>query len=69
MTNQEYKPLYKASNELCGIGACPTIQEQEDSYLIIGKQIDPQEAGLVGKVGQGEALIKVPRELIDKIQK
>lgn len=49
---------------IAGIG-CPDIQRSGDVYLIIGKQIDPAEACLEKKVGVGEVLIEVPRELID----
>ena len=48
---------------------CPGIYtgkgNEENSYFIIGKQVNPEDAGLAGKVGDGEVLIKVPRKLID----
>lgn len=51
---------------------CPEIYEgqkgtlQEDKYLIIGAQINPNDFGLEKKVGEGEVLISVPRKLIDE---
>ena len=52
-----------------GLG-CPDIYKtQEGSYLIIGTLVKPEEAGLEGKVGKNEALIKVPKGLIDNRQK
>ena len=51
----------------CAWGLCPDIQEKGNVYLIIGKLIDPKVAGLEKKVGEGEVLIEVPRDLIDKM--
>ncbi|MEK6761028.1 MAG: hypothetical protein AABX93_03850 [Nanoarchaeota archaeon] len=53
---------------LGGLG-CPEVYQDIENYLIIGTQIDPKEAGLEGKVGKKEALIKVPKRLIDDRQK
>jgi hypothetical protein len=57
----------------CGIGACPSIYStRESSYLIIGRQLTAEEIkekGLEKKVGVGEALIEVPKKLIDKRQR
>ncbi len=38
-------------------------------YFIIGEQINPLEVGLEKKVNTNEALIKVPRSLIDRMEK
>lgn len=51
-----------------GLG-CPEVYQNEDSYFIIGEKVEAEEAGLVGKVGKNEVLIKVPRRLIDERQK
>jgi len=62
----------KSSNpqrDNCVLSACPDIQERGDVYLIIGKKINPEEAGLEKKVGEGEVLIEVPRVLIDEREK
>ena len=52
--------------EMCigGLG-CPEVYQNADSYFIIGEKVEAEEAGLVGKVGKNEALIKVPKGLID----
>jgi hypothetical protein len=57
----------------CGIGACPTIQKSKtQSYLIIGRQLSTQEiekTNLAKKIGKGEVLIEVPKDLIDKMKR
>jgi len=54
---------------MCLVGACPSAyeatREGREVYLVVGKQINPSDAGLVKKVGEGEALVEVPRALID----
>ncbi len=65
-----YEGLTKlTSKEMCGIGACPLVYEAKresgEVYLIIGRQVNPLDAGLEGKVGEGEALVEIPRALID----
>ncbi len=54
----------------CGIGACPSAyeatREGREIYLIVGTQVNPSEAGLENKVGEGEALVEIPRVLIGK---
>ena len=49
----------------CALGACPEVYQNADSYFIIGEKVEAEEAGLVGKVGKNEVLIKVPKTLID----
>jgi hypothetical protein len=54
----------------CGpIAGCPAIHEYKEKYLIIGKVENAKEFGLVKKVGEGEILISVPKELINKMNK
>ena len=38
-------------------------------YLIVGKRINPSEAGLAQRVGEGEVLVEVPKGLIDKMKR
>jgi len=49
--------------------ACPQIYEGmhkgNESYLIVGEQVNPSDVGLEGKIGEGEILIRVPKNLID----
>lgn len=71
--------IYEGLKELtpqemkCLIGTCPSTYEGtrkgKEVYLIVGKVIDPSEAGLEGKIGEGEVLIEIPKDLIDKIKK
>ncbi len=60
-------PVYSGGGG-CVVLTCPAIYEVKgkEVYLIIGKTINPAEAGLEKKVGDGESLIEVPRALIDK---
>ncbi len=57
----------------CLIGGCPSMHEAQregDSvYLIVGRVVNPSEAGLEGKVGEGETLIEVPKRLIDEMKR
>jgi hypothetical protein len=47
----------------CGLGACPAIfQDEQGNFVLIGEQVpDLVDASRVGK---GETVIKVPRELL-----
>ena len=58
---------------LCIVGACPSAyegnREGNEVYLVVGKAVNPIDAGLENKVGDGEALIEVPRALIDERRK
>jgi hypothetical protein len=52
----------------CVFGACPSVHEarrEAEVYLIVGRVIEPVDAGLERRVGKGEVLIEVPRALID----
>lgn len=49
-----------------GAIACKGIYRTEESYLIIGEKIKPEDFGLEKKVGENELLIKVPKKLIDE---
>ena len=60
--------IYEAKDCIAGIG-CPDIKKRGNVYLIIGKQVDPKDAGLEKKVGSGEVLIEVPRELIGGMER
>ena len=71
-----YEGLRESTPEamMCsGFGPYPftheAIREGKKVYLIIGKIVNPIEAELEKKVGEGEALIEVPRDLIDKMKR
>jgi hypothetical protein len=63
--------IYGIVKTECVAIGCPTIfndPENKDVYLIVGKQMKPEEfEGLAGKVGVGEAVIAVPKSLVDKL--
>lgn len=50
----------------CALLSCPSIHDFKDDYLIVGKQINPKDVGLEKKVGKGEVLIKIKKEIIDE---
>ena len=57
--------------ELCIVASCPSISEQKGNYIIIGKvlsQAQVSELGLAQKVSEGEAIIEVPKGLIDHLK-
>ena len=59
--------------EICVSISCPSTyearREGEDVYLIIGRQVNPTDAGLEKRVREGEVLIEVPKALIDNKRK
>ena len=72
MENTKYNLLKRTPKPLqCIVRACPAIYEatKESSpiYLIVGKRINAEEAGLAHRVGEGEVLIEVPKGLLAEI--
>ncbi len=69
----EVEEITPESMRCSPLPVCPGIYagkgSEESSYFIIGTQINPEDAGLAKKIGEGEVLIKVPRKLIDGIGK
>jgi len=53
----------------CSLIACPSAYGIENDYLIVGKKVEAKEFGLEKKVGEGEVLIRVPKKLIDNIER
>jgi len=54
--------------DMCIVINCPRIYKEENSedYLIVGRVVNPEEVGLAEKVMEGEALVRVPKRLIDE---
>ncbi len=52
--------------ERCVFGACPSIYEVKESYFIVGQVVNPSDFGLEGKVGEGEALVMIPKKVVDR---
>jgi hypothetical protein len=49
----------------CEIGvSCPAVLRTEGRYVIIGKRLDPEAEGLSGKVGESEAAVEIPAEIV-----
>jgi hypothetical protein len=44
--------------------SCPAVLSTEGRYVIIGKRIDPEAEGLSGKVGESEAAVEIPAEIL-----
>ena len=42
------------------------LKKMENSYLIIGKLLNPEDFNLEKKIAKDEVLISVPKEIIDK---
>jgi hypothetical protein len=55
LTPAEYK---------CPAGDCPAVLSTEGRYVIIGKRIDPEAEGLSGRVGESEAAVEIPAEIL-----
>ena len=54
----------------CGIAACPALFETSSgTYVLIGRAIAADEVAscLPGRVGEGEAAIEIPRELLSEL--
>lgn len=49
-----------------GIGACPSIHEARNAYFIVGRVVKPADFGLEGKVGKTEALVMIPKRVVDR---
>lgn len=58
-----------SESERCIAATCPGVYVDEKDYVIIGKQVDPNDYGLEGRVGDGEVLIRVPKRLIDNMKR
>lgn len=49
----------------CELGACPGIFEtNSDTFIIIGKKVDPSATIAPERIGPDESMIEVPAELI-----
>ena len=46
--------------------SCPKVYKQLKNYLVIGTSVSQEEAGLEKLVGEGQAVIEVPKNLINK---
>lgn len=69
---ERLRELAPYEREMCVSVGCPSTysarREGKDVYLIIGKVVNPSEVGLgelEKRIGKGEALIEVPKSLID----
>lgn len=65
MTKYNLKDL--TPEGMCLVGSCPAIYQdaKTGAYFLVGTQVNPSDVGLEGKVGKGEVLIKIPKNLID----
>jgi hypothetical protein len=62
--------IYELVSSDCAIGGCPSVygdKDDEDIYLIRGDVIDPKEVGLEENFGEKEALVKIPKRLLENI--
>ena len=66
----ECPAVYEVRTADCIGGACPSVHTSEDKYYVIGRQLSKQEIegmGLEKKVGEGETLIEVPKDLLKNL--
>lgn len=58
------------SGAACVIGACPAIFEtDQNSVLVVGKALSIEDAERVGialRVAEGESVVEIPKNLLDK---
>ncbi|MEL6377113.1 MAG: hypothetical protein AAFQ04_07960 [Pseudomonadota bacterium] len=45
---------------------CPAVLRNGDEYYVIGKTIDPVDAGLSARVSPDETLISISAELVEQ---
>jgi hypothetical protein len=52
---------------ICIIGSCPALYETENEYLVVGRQVplDQLEEAVKRKVGSREAVVAIPKELLN----
>jgi len=49
---------------------CQAIYEtSRNTYIVIGKKVDPKKVGLERKVGENELAVEIPKELLENISK
>jgi hypothetical protein len=58
----------------CGVGPCPAIYEvmrggKPKKMLVIGKRVDPRDAGLAKNINRGEVLIEVPAAIFSDLKR
>ena len=54
----------------CHLGHCPAIAKDGNNYIIIGKIVTVDDhPELAGRIGDGEAAVEIPAELIDEAVK
>ena len=63
--------IYEVARVECVVASCPAIYgiaEKPDTYFVIGKKVDPKEAGLAERVGEGEEVIAIPKDLLEMLR-
>lgn len=48
----------------CGAGPCPSVHEDGEDYLVVGHLESPDRLP-DGSVGEGEAVVRVPKSLVN----
>lgn len=64
--------LEEISSEDCAGMACAGVYRPKgdgDVYVLVGRQLSPEEVGLASKVGEGEAVIEIPKITLEKVLK
>ena len=51
---------------LCPSGDCPAVLKTDrDTYIIVGKRVDPLPPDLAGRVGDGDTVVEIPAEILE----
>lgn len=58
-------------NFKCVAAACPAVytDDEKDNVIIIGKKGNPEKMGLTEKVGEGESVVVMDKEILRKAVK
>ncbi len=58
---------------LSNVGNCPSLStgrddEGRDGYIVVGKKVSPEFQAQVPEVGDGEGVLFVPANVIDRVR-
>ncbi len=62
--------LEEISSQDCAAAACSGVyrpKSGKDVYVIIGKQLSPEDVGLESRVGEGETVIEIPKGILKNL--
>jgi len=71
MTDKKYMPEEQSRTDIIPDNTSTGIFEVigRETYFAVGKEINPCDLGLEGRVGPGEAVVEIPKELLESFLK